>query len=508
MSAPSEPEKYSIDEMMERLKSHPPEGQGSDGELVTRADGSQAVRVRKRKRRSQQPHKEQHQHTRRSRMIQVSSALILLLLLIFIAGVAIVVANSAPFREKTIHQIATSSGATVEMEQFRMNPTSANAERVALSWPDGNALQNLVLRTVRADVSLTSFLGQGLAGDDLMAAEGTLQLRASPAEKSPRFATALAEPAPLRFNRYAITKAQMLLGDPAAPFIRTQNVEVSFYPVSVSDRAQLLLSGGEVTIHGWPKLRLDRSHIEFRDALMDIVGMRLHHETDVRGVLELSGTVAPYVALAPSTLSLHLESFLLGGIVGPELGRLFSGRIDSQPNDPTNALTVALGREPEVSLALAFCNSPASSIEVNGFPFLFGLSQVLSDDWFEHPVFESDVRGAIRRAGGRVTLRDLNLETKGRLAIRGALSATAEQKLSGKLEVGVATAMIKSSKSRVLDALFGPPSEGFRWLTLQIGGTTVVPTDNFKELFQATAPSKQPASGTEIPTFEELTQPK
>lgn len=508
MSAPSEPEKYSIDEMMDRLKSHPPEELVEDGELVTRADGSQAIRVRKRKRRSQQPQKEQRQHSRRTRMIQVSSALILLLLAIFLAGVAVVFANSAPFREQVLRHIALSSGASVELEQFRMNPTSANAGRVALSWPEGNVLRNLSLRSVRADVALSSFFGRSLAGDELTCPEGTLELRASPLEKSPRTAAALGDNPPIRYNRYAIAKAQVLLGEPAAPLIRMQNAEVSFYPVSVKDRAQLLLSGGVVTSHGWPKLRLDRAHVEFRDAEIDIVSLRLRHESDPRGVFELSGTVAPYAARRAATLAVRLESYLLAGIAGPELGRLVAGRIDTTPDETSNVLTFALGPEPTAALAIAFRNSPAGSIEVNGFPFLFGLSQTLSDDWFEHPAFENDARASIQRVDGRVTLRDLNFETKGRMALRGALTMTPDQRLSGNLEVGVATAMIKASKSRVLDALFSPPTESFRWLTLKIGGTATAPSDNFKELYQATSPTNPPKSGDQIPSFEDLTKPK
>ena len=508
MSAPSEPEKYSIDEMMERLKSHPPEGLNEDCELVTREDGSQAFRVRKRKRRSQQPHKEQRLHSRRTRMIQVSSVLILLLLAIFLAGAAIAYANSAPFREKILRQIALSCGASGELELFRMNPTSANARRVSLTWPEGNALQNLTLDSVRAEISPSSFFGQSLSGEEVMASQGTLILRACPADQSPRYATAPIDNPPIRFDRYAIAKAQVLLGDPVAPLVRLQNSEVSFAPVTLSDHAQLLLSGGEVTIPGWPKLRMDRSHIEFRDSAMDIVGMRLRYESDAQGLFELNGSVAPYATERASTLAVHLDSYLIAGLAGPELGRLFAGRIDTLPADKSNSLAFSLGQDPTASLAIVFHNSPTGSIELNGFPFLFGLSQTIGDDWFEHPLFENDVSGAIRRADGRVTLRDLRLETKGRLAVRGALTMSPDKTLSGKLEVGVATAMIKSSKSRALDALFGPPSESFRWVTLTIGGSATAPTDNFKQLFQAIKPASSPPPGSEIPSFEELTTPK
>ena len=53
---------YSVDEMMDRLKRHKgsedKENDMKDGELITRSDGSQVIKVRKRKRRSQQAPKE------------------------------------------------------------------------------------------------------------------------------------------------------------------------------------------------------------------------------------------------------------------------------------------------------------------------------------------------------------------------------------------------------------------------------------------------------------------
>ena len=77
----SEPEKYSIDEMMDRLRSN---GEGPrDGEatLVTRDDGSQVYKVRKRKRRSQQPKKEKEKRQQRFRVAQVLAAVGLVVLL-------------------------------------------------------------------------------------------------------------------------------------------------------------------------------------------------------------------------------------------------------------------------------------------------------------------------------------------------------------------------------------------------------------------------------------------
>ena len=79
------------------------------------------------------------------------------------------------------------------------------------------------------------------------------------------------------------------------------------------------------------------------------------------------------------------------------------------------------------------------------------------------------------------------------------------------LEVGVAEAMVLSSKSTRLKSMFGPTKGGFRWVTLKISGPAAVPTDNFQELFSATEQSTESNSRTTEPSkasFEELTRPR
>lgn len=513
MSAPSEPEKYSIDEMMDRLKGRPAEDPLHEGELVTRDDGSQAIRVRKRKRRSRQPHKEERQNSRRARIVQVSAALILLLLAIFAAGAAIIFANSAPFRKGLIEKITLSTGASVELEQFRVNPTSANAGRIVLTWPEAHLLRDLTLRDVKAEISPSSFLGKSMTGEEAISSEGTLTLRIPDPDKISQNARSTGDALPVRFKRYAIPKLHILLGDPAAPLIRLQSSEGSFHPVKANGRPQLLLSRGDLVINGWPKLRIDRSHIEFRGNEVDVVGMRLAYDTDTRGVFELSGTVAPHTFDRPSTLAVELDSFLVSGIAGPELGRLFSGRIDTISADKSSHLSFTPGPRPNTSLVVTFRNTLTTPFELNGFPFLFGLAKSLNDDWFERPVSESDVTGVLRRGEGAVAISDLSFEHKGRMALRGGVTMAPDRRLSGSLEVGIAEGMIQASvpstDSRRLDSMFGPSREGFRWITLKIGGTAAAPVDNFKELLESApkqAKKTEPDSGN--PTFEDLTAPK
>jgi hypothetical protein len=289
-----------------------------------------------------------------------------------------------------------------------------------------------------------------------------------------------------------------------------QDSEGSFEPDNASGRPQLLLNRGVITFRGWPKTRLDRSHIEFRGGEVDIVGMRLLHESDNRGTMELDGTISPYAADRPSVLAVRLESFPISGVAGAEMERLVSGRISTVPTPKSNFLSFTCGSEPETTLAVSFRNPSAWPIEIHGFPFLMNLARVLEDNWFERPVFEIDAMGALLRTDSTVTIKDLDLQNKDRMAVRGRLTITTDRQLSGELRIGIAAAMVETCPNRRLDVLAGPVEDGFRWFTLKIGGTPTVPTDDFLQLLEAAKPKvgKPEAAAPAVPGFDELTKPE
>jgi hypothetical protein len=509
MPAPSEPEKYSIDEMMDRLKSRPEEDPLHDGELVTRADGSQAIKVRKRKRRSHQPHKELEKKTRRTRMIQVSGALLLLLLAAFSVGSAIVYSNSAPFREGVLRMIRETTGSQVRMEEFRVNPSHAVAGRLEFTWPEDGILRDLTVRGVSASIAPAFFFGKSITGEEITCADGILTL--GPPAGLATSGPAGDKPSPIHFNRYAITRFNVLLGDAARPAASLVDSEASFQKDSENGRPQLLLNRGHVQLPGWPKIRIDRAHLEFRDREVDVVGLRLLHETDNRGVLEMSGTVSPHATDRPSTLDVRMESFLLSGIAGPEIGQLLAGRIDTQSKLKSNYLAFTPGSQTAANLEVSFRNASNSSFNVQGFPFLAQLALMLDDKWYAQPVFDNEANGSLRRQGATVTLEDLYFEQKARMALRGSLTIAADRRLGGTLEVGLTEAMLKASGHPKLNAMFGPADEGFRWLALSISGSGAKPADNFLQLADAARPAKPTAadeSGNNPPSFEDLTTPE
>jgi hypothetical protein len=508
--SPSEPEKYSIDEMMDRLKNVPSENP-EDGELVIRSDGSQAIRVKKRKRRSSQPLQLEKIATRRVRIVQVSAALILVFLALLAAGGAIIYANSSPFREGLLRKIQETSGASVEIEQFRMNPQTANAANLALNWPSGNILRRLNLRGLKAEVFPSSFFGKLMTGEEVSAGDGRLELQYPQAGEALRSFPKPEGPPAILFNRYRISSLQITLGNPPSPLMTLSKSEASLNTETVNGNSQLSLYNGDIAIPNWPKLRLDRALLEFRGTETDIVGLRLLHEADSKGEFELSGTIYPTLPDRISSLDVMLDSFNISGITGPLLGRLFAGRIDTQSLAKSNFLAFQPTEESSPVMEISFTVSPSSKMELRGFPFLNGLAQAMDDPWFQEPFFESDATGAIERTKGSVILRKLNFESKARMACRGEVKMASNQQLTGNLEIGVAEAMIGASKNLRLKSLFGPTKDGFRWLVLKIGGTAASPTDNFRELFAAVGTIPRDASSTaDDPgaTFEELTRPK
>jgi hypothetical protein len=156
-----EPDKFTIDEMMERLKAR--DSSDKDPELVTRPDGSQALRTKKRKRRTNQAANKEIKKNKRLQIAQIAGVVVLLTLFGLTAGIAILYANSSGFRNSLISKLERSSGAKVSMEQFRMNPLGANASVTKLVWPAGNALGTLDLYALSAKISPWSFTGKSLA---------------------------------------------------------------------------------------------------------------------------------------------------------------------------------------------------------------------------------------------------------------------------------------------------------------------------------------------------------
>lgn len=548
-----EPDQYSYNEIMERLRRNrgsEPEPDG--GELVTRSDGSQAIRVRRRKRRSHQPHKEQQIKKRRMHVVQLAASLILVALFVLGAGLALVYANSGVFRKGLMEKITAATGAQVKLEQFRMNPRGANAALIELEWPDTEPMKKILARGLDAKVTARSFLGGRMTGDEVVAQQAIVWL-GSPDSKVASKIDSKDSPEPLiHFSRLAANQSQVLYGDPMSPVFHLKNTELSYFPSAegapvleeiegeglsafldeekslpellanrgdletrsknFSGTAQsvsrLLANRGEFTIKGWPQLQVDRGQLEFAAGVVDVLGLRFRSEKSPRGVMEFSGKLDARALDRASRLSVVAGDFPLEELAGAELGKIFSGAVESDPM-VSSELLLGVGKESAASMSMAFRCAPNSSLALRGLPFLKILSNVLDDDWYQHPVFSGDVIGTLRRDGATVAITDLDLQSRERMAVRGRIRYGSERAYDGVLEIGLSPTVIKASGSRRMDLIFGPPKGNFRWMTLKVSGSTASPADDFEAQFDAAggeATQEKPVD--KVPSFEELTRPE
>lgn len=480
----SEPEKYTIDEMMDRLKAR--DSSDKQPELVTRPDGSQAMKVKKRRRRTNQAVNQETKRNKRVQIIQVAGFVVILILMGLAAGIGIIYANSAIYRKSLISKLEAASGAEVKLDQFRMNPVAAHADGVSLSWPAGNTLGSLQVKSVAAKISPASFTGKTFGGEEILAITGKLLLRKpEPSEPARQVPKAEGEQQ-VSFSRYSIPSMDIAFGEAGS----LTKVETSLYQGAVAGHSEFRLRGGVLTFANWPPMNLDRSYIKVRGSEFQIQSMRFQiPEASNRrmsgGSIDFSGTLSALSREGSHTLSAKLETFFLPYLIGGDLGRFFLGRVDTGETPDSNFLRFDPASPESSMLKLTVSNSVDSRIDLTGFKFLQMLSAAFDDRWYEFPNFDDDARMVIKRVGGQVALSDINLMARGRMAVRGSMSNAEGGKISGKLQIGIPEATISAAADEKLSKMFGQVSDGYRWVEIEISGTTGAPQDDFRSLYMA-----------------------
>jgi hypothetical protein len=509
----SEPEKYTIDEMMDRLKAR--DSPDKQPQLVTRPDGSQAMKVKKRRRRTNQAVNQETKRNKRVQIVQVAGFVVILILMGLAAGIGIIYANSASYRESLISKLEAASGAEVELDKFRMNPVAAHANGISLSWPAGNTLESLQMKSLAAKIAPASFTGKAFDGEEVVAISGKLLLRmpdpSDPARQAPK-----AEGKPqVNFYRYSVPSMDIAFGEAGS----LSRAEASLYPGAVAGHAELRLRGGLLQFANWPPMNLDRSFIKVRGSEFQVQSLRFQiPEASNRrmsgGSIDFSGTLSPLSREGSHTLSAKLEMFLLPYLIGGDLGRFFLGRVDTGETANSNFLRIDPASPEPAELELTVFNSVDSRIDLTGFKFLQLLSAFFDDRWYEFPNFDDDTSMVVKRIGGRVALSDINLMARGRMAVRGSMSNAEGGKISGKLQIGIPEATINAAADDKLSKMFGEVRDGYRWVEIEISGTTGAPQDDFRSLYMAnSAPEGSGGQGQaddageeDVPqdTFEDL----
>lgn len=506
-----EPENYSIDDMMDRLRSRGEGGRDGQPQLVTREDGTQVYRMRKRKRRSFQPKKEKEKRQRRFRVFQVSAAVgIVALGGLSILG-SIVYLNSAAYRDTILSRIRNWTGAEPRITQFRVTPVSAAADTMELSWPEDSVLQSLKMSGVRGDLRVSSMFGGAWKGSELIAGNGgTLVLR-QPSASASRPVTSRNGDCPFQF-RFRSPKLTVLMGGAENPSVRLGGSEAT---LTLSDpaasAANLQFEGGDLSIRGWGDFVLKFASMQFEPTGIRLGNLRMTPAGGDKGEIEIRNPdgVPLQVDQGETELKLGVSRLPLSVLSGPPMGSWLSATVESPQDGPAGSFRFIGGAAPAFSCRVPFEAAIASDSRASGFPLFAVLAKELGESWYRTPRFDLAFGGTVTRDAKVSAVEDLKLEARGRLSVKGRVAADSTGTLEGVLEIGVPETAADTA-SVAFRRVFAQRERGYAWAKVKVSGTGASPMDDLADQLQRSATGVAPASGgakAVEDAFRELTTP-
>lgn len=498
----SEQEHYSLEEMMHRLKERGHE----EGELVTRADGTVAIKVKKRKRRSKQPIKEQAKRAQRMRLLQIGAVFTVFTVVLATVVGMLFYYNSNAFREATRQKIADWTGADVELTDFSVTPNSAKAASAQLTWPEGNYLRSLQLSHPSAGLDLSSFVGNKWGGTTVLAKSGKL-IFSDAKNSAPKSHASPAKGAlfPFAFTSYRCEKLDIIgLRDNQSPWFQVEGTEASL--IKTTRGTQTRFTGGSIKLPGLQKINVDRGSIYFELGQMRIEKLRLK-AGEANGSLELENSIELY-SPARAEMKVMLENFPLDVLMGQELDVIFSGYVNTSQDSLNRLCSFRIGDLNSFKLQLGFRSTERDSLTIRNLPFLRELSTELQNpEYARQFAFTDRVEGELTRTVNSTKISELRLEKKGHFAIRGDIEVI-DRILTGTLEVGLPTELLLNQEEHgALKRVFNRQEDGFLWCTVELSGQPSKPLDNFASQYQR-ALEQESASATSQPKDQPKDQPK
>ena len=506
-----EPENYSIDEMMDRLRSRGEGGRDGEAQLVTREDGTQVYRMRKRKRRSHQPKKEKEKRQRRFRVVQVAGAVGLVALSGLTLLGSIVYLNSAAYRETILSRIREWTGAEPRITQFRVTPVSAAADTVEFSWPESSMLESLKLSGVRGDLRVSSMFGGAWKGSEMVAGNGGTLILRQPSASAPRPAVSRSGDCPFQF-RFRSPKLSVLMGGAEKPAVRLGGSEATLTLLDPSaDTANLQFEGGDLSIAGWGDFGLELASLQFEPSGIRLGTLRLTPAASDKGEIEIRNpdNLPLQLGQGETELRIRVSKLPVSSLSGAAMGSWLTATIESPEDGPEGSFRFIGGAAPGFSCRIPFQAAAASESRASGFPFLSVLAKELGESWYRSPRFDLAFGGTVTRDAAGSGVEDLKLEARGRLSVGGRVAADLGGKLEGELTIGVPDAAADTA-SVAFRRVFAQRERGYAWAKVKVSGTGASPMDDLAEQLQQAATAVAPASGGPKGVeddFRELTTP-
>lgn len=477
----SEQDNYTLDEMMQRLKSRGHGGSDGEPELVTRDDGTQVVRVRKRKRRSRQPHKEVEAQRRRRSLIIAS----IVGAVVLAAGLGMlgwmVALNGAGYRDEVLERAEEWTGAEVSMRSFRATPISVGLNEFEATWPESYPVASLKANGIEGGLKISSHITDVWNGESLRARSGRLVLREATA---PAAGESLLPDGALPFRApFRVSRLNVRFGEGERPALVLSDSSASLtVPDPEVAESNLILEGGKARVGALGRFNLHLASFGLTAQGFRLSSMRMSPEKYADSEIQLAGEGYPVIPLrgGRAAVGMTLSDVPAEVLFGEGFAGLVNGSFDTPNEDESSACRFDPTDLSELELDGIVRVSETSRVELRKFAMLGVLAEAMGNPRLERPRFRAGSRIEFSRRMEGVHITNLDLRAEGLMRMRGEIRVSGGE-LSGEIEIGLPETPVKASRREGLAELFDRSEARHRWATVRLSGTVDEPADDLRE---------------------------
>ncbi|MEM0895795.1 MAG: hypothetical protein AAGJ79_02835 [Verrucomicrobiota bacterium] len=508
--------KVPVDEMVERLRNHRStsgESQPVGFEVVGEGEDQTVVEVRRRRvRRSKQPKRAKEKRQKFTRFVLSIGIIPVGILIAVIYFSAIAHYQSAGFREDLTSRLSDKFESDFQFRSLVIKGTAITCPHLSITPLEGDIVRNAQFYLMKADMDSESFFSKDWHITALASEQLDLHLHPpiggrtlggwpSPdSAKAMRMAGFGLTSKPEKFLLGASHIEQTNIYWPAAAEEAEEGSEdkifegVSITTNSIGDSsATLELSKGLFSIPRWPSLELTRAEVELAPDGIEIISSRFGRafEGDDSGRASITGTIGLSGDHAVA-LEARVEHMDISGLMIPTWKDRIRGSVTADAK-----ITVQLSKYQSELLegSLTIRNAALANI-----PNITALSTFAEEVKLQRLEFET-LKASFRRTSSYLEIYNIDGDVTDLFAIRGQLRIDRDDKLSGKLEIGLGERVLES-REYGRPAFFSAPDEnGYCWTPVELGGKLRDIDDDLSDRFMQERDLMKSKSRARFPTF-------
>ena len=463
-----------------------------EGELITKEDGTQVIKVRKRKRRSKQPRKKT-ELPKMDPLIKWAIITILVGAVVTVGGGTLLIItkyNGAQFKQSTESNLTSSTGAkSATISTLKITPVGAKAKKVVFEWDEDSFFHRAEFKRLTAHINVTSFVSNQWSGDDLAATTGIIQIK----EPTNSSAEKVHNKNPNLYNYESVRLHNLSLFFGTAkdsPAIKEFDVLIR----KSESSHKYILQAGKVDYTDWPNVTLNSGIMTPDKDTFSLEAILI--SANKNNEITVSGNI-PKSTDKPVSIELKSESYPIQEILNEGMSKMLRGPITF--DSATLTYNYNKPEKDKLQLTIPFTSN---ELQMTRFPMFRYLKDFTADSVYIQPNFNR-CSGTIIRKRQSTEIRNLSFISDALLTISGDLYVAADGKMKGSLKLKLPRQLFKNKKP----ANFTDTEDGFYSVDVTVGGSIYNPYDNFQELISEyirTPASDQQQPQPSTPTVQDF----